>query len=253
MDAFLKYFFQDVGMIVHAIYNMIGSFFEALKYLFNFPYRAKLLKIYSPDFGTMDWIMLVLSTLVLIGLCVGIIWIVIKVCRKLFRFRIPIKKFDELKEQVKQLSRDVIKLNYEKDKILAMKISELGMTPDDTILNLNGEEEQTEGEDGEGKKEEGYVVEDRRNHFDSPPVDPMESRFFRLTTVDNFYKTQYQAPEYDNEISLEEFCNRFRLYAGSRLHLYYDIRIIRYFVSFLGTSRLLILQGISGTGKTSLA
>ncbi len=248
MDGFLNYFYQDVGRVFKALFSIVEAVFDVLNYLFNFPMRAKLIMAYQGDFTALDWIMLILSTLLLVALCVVIVVLLIKVGRKVFRFRIPIKKYDEMVEKVKQLTRDVIKLNYEKDKILAMKISELGMVPNEDILNLDGEEQ----EEGEAA-EEGYKVEDRRNKFDSPPVDPNESRFFRLTTVDNYYKTQYQPPEYDDEITLEQFCTRFRLFAASRLRLYYDIRIIRYFVASLGTARLMILQGISGTGKTSLA
>lgn len=36
------------------------------------------------------------------------------------------------------------------------------------------------------------------------------------------------------------------------MKLYYKIKIIRLFVAALGATRLVILQGISGTGKTSL-
>ncbi len=248
MEGFLNYFYQDVGRIFKSIFEIISAIFDALNYLFNFPMRAKAIQAYQEDFTALDWIMLILSTLILVAICVGIVIALIKLGKKIFRFRIPIKKYDEMNEKVRQLSRDVIKLNYEKDKILAMKISELGMDPNGDILNLDGEGvEGEEGEDG------SFKVEDRRNKFDSPPVDPNESRFFRLTTVDNYYKTQYQPPVYDETITLEEFCNRFRLFAASRLRLYYDIRIIRYFVASLGTARLMILQGISGTGKTSLA
>jgi len=91
-----------------------------------------------------------------------------------------------------------------------------------------------------------------RREVDSPPIAPETSRFFRLTTVDNYYKTEYQEPVYDNEITLEEFCNRWRLFAASRLRLFYDISIMRFFVASMGASRMIILQGISGTGKTSL-
>ena len=46
--------------------------------------------------------------------------------------------------------------------------------------------------------------------------------------------------------------NRYRLYAASQLGLYYTPEIIRRFVAGMASSKLLILEGISGTGKTSL-
>lgn len=254
MNAFLNYFYQDVGKMVETIFAMLGSLFEGLNYLFNWPMRAKIIQAYQPDFGVLDWVMLIITSIGLVVLCFSIVFGVGAILKNVLRFRIPIRKYDEMRDQVRQLTREVIKLNYEKDKILAMKVSEMGMKPNEDLLDLDGE-----GAEGEEKKEEenaeesAYEVSDKRNTKDSPPVDPMESRFFRLTTVDNYYKVQYIPPEYDNDIQLDELCERMRKFSASRLGLYYDIRIIRYLIASLGTARLLILQGISGTGKTSLA
>lgn len=78
-----------------------------------------------------------------------------------------------------------------------------------------------------------------------------ESRFYKLTQVDLEY-ADYVAPEYDNNITLPEICEMFRNFACSRMKLYYDIKIIRLFLASFASTRLIILQGISGTGKTSL-
>ncbi|MBO5417722.1 MAG: AAA family ATPase [Clostridia bacterium] len=78
-----------------------------------------------------------------------------------------------------------------------------------------------------------------------------ESRFNMLCAIDKEMKV-YKEPEYDR-ISLEEFCYRFRDYSANELGLYYDIEDVRRFVAGLGVTRLVILQGMSGTGKTSLA
>ena len=53
--------------------------------------------------------------------------------------------------------------------------------------------------------------------------------------------------------SLEELCNNFRLYLAKQEGLYFDIETIRAFISGLAASRLIILEGLSGTGKSSLA
>ncbi len=76
-------------------------------------------------------------------------------------------------------------------------------------------------------------------------------RFPKLSLVDKKY-LDYEAPEFDNEITLQELTGRFRLFAASQLHLYYTPEIVRRFVAGMAASRLLILEGISGTGKTSL-
>ena len=79
----------------------------------------------------------------------------------------------------------------------------------------------------------------------------VEHRFPKLTLVDEKY-ANYQVPAYDNEITLEDFVEGYRLFAASQMHLYYTPEIVRRFVAGMAASKLLILEGISGTGKTSL-
>ncbi len=78
------------------------------------------------------------------------------------------------------------------------------------------------------------------------------SRFYMLTEIDKEYEN-YKKPDYDDEISLKELCEQFRNFSASKLKLYYDIEDIRRFIGALAVTKLIILQGMSGTGKTSLA
>ncbi len=78
------------------------------------------------------------------------------------------------------------------------------------------------------------------------------SRFYMLTEIDKAYE-HYTRPTYNESISLKELCEVFREYAAGALKLYYDIEDIRRFIGALAVTKLIILQGMSGTGKTSLA
>ena len=79
-----------------------------------------------------------------------------------------------------------------------------------------------------------------------------DSRFYMLTQVD---KAQERAKEekYSDNISMKELCERFRAFAASKLKLYYSEQDIRRFIAGLSVSHIIIMQGMSGTGKTSLA
>jgi len=77
-------------------------------------------------------------------------------------------------------------------------------------------------------------------------------RFFMLSKLDE-EREKLIRKSYADDITLSELCERFRNFAASRLKLYYDISDIRKFISGLAVSRIMIIQGISGTGKTSLA
>ena len=82
--------------------------------------------------------------------------------------------------------------------------------------------------------------------------DEGSGRFCKLCNLDQM-KGSIGSDSYDEYITLRQFCENFRNYAASKLKLYYDISDIRRFVSGMAVSKILILQGMSGTGKTSLA
>ena len=78
------------------------------------------------------------------------------------------------------------------------------------------------------------------------------SRFYMLTHIDE--EMRKATPRtYNSKITLEEICNEFRNFSAYKLHLYYDIKDIRRFIASLYVTKLILLQGMSGTGKTSLA
>jgi hypothetical protein len=82
--------------------------------------------------------------------------------------------------------------------------------------------------------------------------EPSEPRFFMLGEIDASM-TKYRRPAYNTDITLPELCERFRHFAAARLHLYYSITDVRRFISNMASTHVLIMQGMSGTGKTSLA
>ena len=82
---------------------------------------------------------------------------------------------------------------------------------------------------------------------------PTALRFYMLTETDKKQKAFEEEKGFDDQIGLEEICDKFRAFAASKLKLYYDIREIRRFIASLTVSHIIIMQGMSGTGKTSLA
>ena len=76
-------------------------------------------------------------------------------------------------------------------------------------------------------------------------------RFAGLSRIDREQKNQPPG-KYDTR-ELAQLCQDFRQFAAGNLGLYYDIADIRRFIAGLGMGRLMIIRGMSGTGKTSLA
>ena len=244
-DHFFEYFFQD-------IVNIFRSFVDFIVSIFNFALRIEIIRSHADDFTPLEWGLTIIVNLLLIALILLAIYGFYKLIKRIFRFGVSPKKYDDLLKKVRSLQRDLIRANYEKDKLLAIRIAELGGDGSELDhLNVGDKNENEEAEEETSETNEDYVNLNR-NTFESPCINPMDSRFFRLTSVDNFYKTEYEPPVYDNEVTLEEFCERFRKYAAAELKLYYTIDVIRCFIASMGTARIIILQGISGTGKTSL-
>jgi MoxR-like ATPase len=79
-----------------------------------------------------------------------------------------------------------------------------------------------------------------------------EPRFFMLTQIDREVEAG-KRHFYEDDVSLQKLCEEFREFSASRLGLYYDIADVRRFIGGLAVSHIMILQGMSGTGKTSLA
>ena len=84
-------------------------------------------------------------------------------------------------------------------------------------------------------------------------IEEGRSRFYMLTELDAESGKFQKESGYDNNVTLKAFCEEFRNFASNKLQLYYSIDDIRRFISGLAVSKILILQGMSGTGKTSLA
>ena len=91
-------------------------------------------------------------------------------------------------------------------------------------------------------------------------IDPQEAdaeeervpRFCMLCRIDE-NRAQYSEKAHETDVSLKRFCENFRNFAASELKLYYEISDIRRFIAGMAVSPIIILQGMSGTGKTSLA
>lgn len=217
--------FEFLKAFLGAFYDKgIGSIFWGFLHIFYNEGYSDAFKNYTQYFGAGEWAVAIIFIILIVAAIIAFLVLVILGLRKLSRLGKAKVLPQDLVEECANLKKQIIKMSAEKDRILGMRVSDIG--------NYTGEEGEEEGEEGE-KKAEG------------------ESRFYKLTEIDKIY-ADYVPPVYDNEITLPEFCDRFRNFACSRMRLFYEPRIIRLFVAGMSTSRLLILQGISGTGKTSL-
>ncbi len=224
MENFGPFLLEFLQVFFGNLWNGIVS----LVRIFDIPAYIAAFKTHYANFSVLDWILAVLSVIVVFALLAGLIWLIVLLIRKYVRFRETLVTKEDMLEEIGNLNRQVIKLTTDKERILAMKVSQLGLKPEEAeALEEETTEEAAEGADFDG-------------------------RFYKLAAVDRAYEN-YVPPVYETDFTLEELCDRFRNFACSRMGLYYSKNIIRLFISSFGATRLIILQGISGTGKTSLA
>ena len=83
-------------------------------------------------------------------------------------------------------------------------------------------------------------------------LDDREKVFPALSTVDVDYDGFAIDHIESDQLTLDEICVKFRNYLAKEEKLYFELDTIRFFISALGTSHFMILEGLSGTGKSSL-
>ena len=282
MNAYFYYFYNFMRSIFDHLYNVVIAIKDCILGILDIQFYQNLFNSYYADLSPLGWVAYILTHIliyVLIGLLLYLMWKGIKV---LFTFKVDVVKYEQMKDEIVTLKREVMKANYEKDKILAMRISELGMEVHEELLNaglegIPSEKAEDANTVGNMELETASTVEsqeqsdsletsqfdstsetsgEKNEVYDEKKVEKVkvgELRFPRLSSVDRVYlASDYVAPEYNKTISLEEVCINFRNFAASKLHLYYDLEVIKQTFAVFGSAKMLILQGISGTGKTSL-
>lgn len=247
MNEFLKWFFAFISEMLGGFALIFKGLWNGIKQIFNIKEYIKIFKSYSTEFGVLGWILAVLAIVVVVAIFALIVFMIILAVRKYLRFRHSIVSNEDLIEEIADLQHKVIKMTKEKDDIMAMKVSQMGL-PNKTGEALAIAGSASYDENGEpaaaASNGESVVTSDGI-------VQTADYRFSKLIEVDNFY-ADYTPPEYDNDITLSGICEAYRNFACSRMHLYYDIKTIRLFIAGMASTKLIILQGISGTGKTSL-
>lgn len=180
---------------------------------------------YWSGFTLLQKALLIFLVVVLLAILVLLLYkLFLSIRKRIHKRRVELDN-EDLMGEIASLNRQVAELIDEKSKILAMKVSQLGLRP--------GEE--LPGESGES----------------AAPGEGEAGRFPKLNYVDESY-AEPQDFTWEDDITLPELVEGYRNFAASRMKLYYTPQIIRLFFASMAASRLIILEGISGTGKTSL-
>ena len=231
MDTYVRFLYEFLDAFFAGLKTILVGLVEGIKQLFDIPGYVHLIKEYRNDFSVQEWVLVAIAVAAVALILILTVLLVYLILRKYIRFRKTLVEQESMLKEVADLNKRVETMTREREEIMAMKVSQLGLSPhESSTLPVS---------DKENKKED--------------EIDPGDGvRFTRLSIVDKKF-AKYKVQNYNNDFTLEELCINFRNFAASRLHLYYTLPMIRIFIAGLSSTKLVILQGISGTGKTSLA
>ena len=230
MSTFTRFLYEFLGQFFSGFVTFIKGVGTGVSQTFNIKAYQNLVDHYKNDLSMPEWVLSVIAILIILIFIAFIIALIYLLTRKYIRFRKKEVDKDQLLDEIASLNGRVASLVKEKEEILAMKVSQLGLNPDESNTIEGGE-----------------MSSDDEGISDNPNI-----RFPKLDAIDRQFEN-YQIVDYGNAFDLKELCNNFRNFAASKLGLYYKEEMIRIFISALASTKLVILQGISGTGKTSLS
>ncbi len=233
MNTFLRFFYEFVSIFFDGVIEVFKGIINGVIQMFNYYDYKEIISNYKGSFKGIEWLFVGLAVAIFVLILVAILLLIFFGIRKILRFRKRKLDQDELLDEIGKLNNQVRDLMQEKKELMAMKVSQLGLNPNEEE-NSNDNPENPEETPDNSMEEEGNI------------------RFPKLVRIDEEY-ANYKIKNYNNNFTLEELVDDLRCFAASQLRLYYDASLLRAFIGGLACGKLIILQGISGTGKTSLA
>ena len=276
MSEFLKLAYELIAKI---IYNIVQCFVAVIRLLFTgWAEYAAIFGTYFWDLSPVAKILALILAAILIAIPILIVVLLVRHFILNVRLKADHEDNSTLYREIGRLNKQVLELIDEKNKLLALKVNAMGGTEripymgasaltDDklhTVANVTNGAPVEVGPSGEyipgGSADVNVENVGEGKHLGTVTIekdDTVEAqqavaiRFPKLTLVDQKY-ADYVAPYFDDSITLQQFAEGYRLFAASQMKLYYSVEVVRRFVAGMAASKLLILEGISGTGKTSL-
>ncbi|MGI6735357.1 MAG: hypothetical protein ACOX3C_04140 [Bacilli bacterium] len=185
-------------------------------------YRS-IINMYIGSFGFWGWFFFVIWLLLNLAVVGGLIFLFILLIRRIVKYGGKNFERTKLVAEIQRLNKELFFAIQEKNEVLKLKAESLGL--EDPTLDSD--------------KKSSIVLD----------------TFPKLGAIDLKYKdkdTEFLIPVMDRDITLEQIAVRYRYFAASQLGLFYDIDLVRVLLAAMGTVKIIILEGISGTGKTSL-
>lgn len=255
MDGFLTWFYEFITTMLLGVWRIFSNIFGGIIDIFNFAVYFDQIQQNKNAFGAFDWVLTIIALIITFAIWILIIFMLVLLVRRYFRHRGTLVGSEDLLEEISDLHRDILRLTKDKERIMNLKVSQTGMSLDD-INRMFADDAHTQEEPIQEGLDTAAVSDTPHEDITGDVtgaggVVTDAQRFIRLSAVDEKYEF-FTPPEYNRKMSLSEICEDIRNFSCSKMKLYYNIKIIRLIIAGLASTKLILLQGISGTGKTSL-
>lgn len=239
MTEFSKYYIAFLKTVFENIKDWFLTFFSLFSKIF-YHYPKRYIKdivakcVNNPNYNVLDWIAFVIVLIINIAFVLLVLFLLFQLLRRYLIFRRREVEKEELIEQINVLNEKTLDLIEEKNKILALRINQIG--GGDAVI-----------------KPTSIIPANKKSKEDKNAM-LQASRFVKLTNIDIKYVdgAMHTIMQSDDMLDLPGLVDRFIKYSASQLSLYYKKEIVARYFAGMAASKVLILEGISGTGKTSL-
>ncbi len=226
MTEFAQYYLDFLKKFFNNAWKFLVSFFGAFRDIFtqDIPQYYNDISSAMPTFDIWGWIMWVFIVILNGGLVFFICYRLFQLLRRYVIYRGKNVEKDKLLEELALAKMQITELSKEKVRLYELQ---LGTKVAGSSLPLPAE----------------ALASD----------DDSVGRFTKLAAIDSKYQSgaNHTVMTDSDKMTLSETVETFRNFAASRLNLYYTPHTARCYFAGMATTKILILEGISGTGKTS--
>ncbi len=280
MSEFLSFAWELLAKVVYNVAELVSSLLNLL--IFGWIDYFNIFWTYFTRFDLVGKIGSVILFALLVAAAVLIVIIVARRVRVNWELKHDGSDNKTLYREIGRLNKQVLDLMDEKNKLLALKVNAMGGTEripyvgasalTDDALPTVGNVVGASGENGasgvagaaavaggsvavnaDGTQMAAAMAKatvEAKTLAEEQEI-AQANRFPKLSMVDLKYR-DLERPQFDEQVTLEQFVDGYRAFACTQMELYYTPEVIRRYVAGMASSKLLILEGISGTGKTSL-
>lgn len=129
MQTYVKFLYDFLDQLFRGFKIFFEGLIKGITQLFNIMAYKNIIKHYSNDFSVSEWVLFAIVigvVIILLGIIAALIYL--KVKRKIKARQKGLNQ-QELLDEIGMLNNKVIDLVNEKEDILAMKVSQMGLSP----------------------------------------------------------------------------------------------------------------------------